>query len=208
MKRVKVFLTAKSGKAVAFVFLSVLALCLFVLVIDLSIKGSVSKLIDDETKINGDTTCDAVVVLGAGLKIDGTPSDMLADRLTVGVELYKKGVGKKILLSGDRSDGHDEVGAMKKYITELGVPEEDILIDEKGYSTYESITRLEEFGIRKAVIVTQKYHLYRALYTARQKGIDVSGVPSDMRQYKKELHRNTRETFARIKDAILCMKED
>ena len=108
---------------------------------------------------------DCIVVLGAGLKADGTPSHMLEDRIKVGVDVMKATGIKYILMSGDKSgEYYDEPAAMKKYAESLGIEADRILIDEKGYSTYESMTRVkDEYGFDRVVVITQKYHLHRAL---------------------------------------------
>lgn len=149
-----------------------------------------------------DGSFDCIVVLGAGVKIDGTPSDMLADRLRVAVELYKKGCSDRIFLSGDRSgEDYDEVGAMKRYCLAKGVPEESIICDEIGFSTFESVYNLKQYGeFDSAVIVTQEYHLYRAVYIAKSMGIDAEGVSSSIRSYRGQFARDVREAFARVKD--------
>ena len=113
---------------------------------------------------------DCILVLGAGLRQDGSPSDMLSDRLDVAIELYNEGVSEVIVLSGDRSGfDYDEVTAMADYCIENGIPESAIVEDGKGYSTYESILNLKNNGgYEKIVVVTQKYHLYRAIYMAQK----------------------------------------
>ena len=148
---------------------------------------------------------DCILILGAGLHPDGTPSDMLADRLAIGVELYVAGVSDVILVSGDRSgEDYDEVSAMEKYCLDNGVPAEAIVKDGAGYSTYESIKNIAD-GSRygRVVVVTQKYHLYRALYIAEKLGIESVGVSADERSYAGQWVRDAREVAARMKDAIL-----
>lgn len=115
---------------------------------------------------------DCILVLGAGLKSDGTPSYMLADRLDAGVALYHAGAAPKLLLSGDHGKKYyDEVNAMKKYVLECGVPEEDIFLDFAGFSTYDSMYRAKAiFQVNTVIVVTQKYHQHRALYLAEKLG--------------------------------------
>ena len=146
---------------------------------------------------------DCILVLGAGLYPDGSPSDMLADRLNVAIDLYEKGVSEVIVLSGDRSEdlNYDEVGAMKKYCLDRGIPAEAIEMDGKGYSTYESITNLKNSGkYKNIVIVTQKYHLYRAIYIAEKLGISADGANSTLKKYSGQGARGIREIGARTKD--------
>ncbi len=150
---------------------------------------------------------DCILVLGAGIKDDGTPSDMLQDRLTTAVGLYKLGYSDTLLLSGDRSGDHyDEVAAMKKFCIENGIPEESIVCDGEGYSTYESVFNMRSMEIYgKVIIVTQEYHLSRAVYMAERMDIEVNGISADVRSYRGQFARDIRESFARIKDIIKVM---
>ena len=145
---------------------------------------------------------DCILVLGAGLKPDGSPSDMLRDRLAFACDLWEEGVSDTVLVSGDRaSESYDEVTAMKNYLLVHGVPEEAILEDPKGYSTSESLKRAKDvFGYENVVVVTQRYHLYRALYIAQKTGLDAKGVNSDPYTYRGQVLRDIREFAARIKD--------
>ncbi len=150
---------------------------------------------------------DCIIILGCGVKDDGRPSDMLYDRIITGVELYKKGIAPRILMSGDhgRTD-YDEVGTMKKYAVDMGVPEDAVFCDHAGFSTYESMVRATKvFGIENAVVVTQSYHLYRALFDAESFGIDAYGVSADVRRYLGQTNRNIREIIARNKDFLFCV---
>lgn len=150
---------------------------------------------------------DCILVLGCLVKSDGTPSDMLSDRLTRGIELYNEGVSSKILMSGDHGrEDYDEVGAMKRYAVNAGIDSGDVFMDHKGFSTYDSIYRAKEvFGAKRIVIVTQKYHLYRALYIAEELGIEAYGVASDYYTYSGQTARDFREVLARNKDFVICM---
>lgn len=145
---------------------------------------------------------DCIVVLGCLVRDDGSLSIMLSDRLNRGIDLYFKGAAPKILMSGDHGQAnYDEVNAMKKYAIESGVPSEDVFMDHAGFSTYESIYRAKEiFGADKIIIVTQEYHLYRALYIADKLGIEAYGVSSDYREYTGQSIRDFREILARCKD--------
>ena len=106
-------------------------------------------------------------------------------------------------MSGDRSEGYDEVGAMQREAERLGVPEDKILIDPKGYSTYESIFNLlQQYKGKKVLIVTQKYHLYRALYIAEKLGVEAYGVSANLRSYTKQFKYDMREILARVKDVF------
>ncbi len=147
---------------------------------------------------------DCILVLGCMVKSDGTPSTMLEDRLIRGVELYTLGAAPKLLMSGDHgSDDYNEVGTMKQYAIDRGVPSEDIFMDHAGFSTYESMYRAKEiFGVEKMIIVSQGYHLYRALYIAEELGIEAYGVSADLRPYVGQFGRELREVLARCKDVL------
>ena len=149
---------------------------------------------------------DCVIVLGAGLQSDGSPSHMLEDRIKVGVDAFNKVSAGCILMSGDRSgNSYDEPAAMRKYAEELGVDPSLILVDNEGYSTYESIIRAREiYGFDRILVVTQDYHLCRALYIADKNGIDAYGVSADLRTYRGQLMRDVREILARSKDFFMC----
>lgn len=149
---------------------------------------------------------DCILILGAGIWGD-KPSPMLQDRLDEGVKLYKEGIASKIIMSGDHGrEEYDEVNIMKEYAIEQGVPSEDIFMDHAGFSTYESIYRAKEiFDADNIVIVTQEYHLYRALYIADKLNINAYGVNSDPRKYNGQTFRELREILARNKDFINCI---
>ena len=150
---------------------------------------------------------DCIIVLGAGVRADGTPSAMLQDRLDKAVELYENGVSDKIIVSGDhREKYYDEVNTMKNYMIEKGVPSEAIFMDHAGLSTYDSMYRaVNIFGVKSAVIVTQKYHMYRALYDASALGIDAYGVAAKDVTYSGQTYRELREIAARVKDIAYCI---
>lgn len=173
-----------------------------VFVINGIVKGSVKNNIitEDEAKELGDVDC--ILVLGCGVKANGEPSDMLEDRLLCGIGLYNGKAAPKLLMSGDHgSPEYDEVNTMKNFAKDKGVPSVDIFMDHAGFSTYESIYRAKEiFGVDEVIIVTQKYHLYRALYIAEKLGVEAHGVPSDYREYAGQGIRDIREILARDKD--------
>lgn len=150
---------------------------------------------------------DCILVLGAGVRADGSPSHMLEDRLIVGCQLYENGVSDYILLSGDHGQAeYDEVNAMKEYMIKKGIPREPLFLDHAGFSTYESLYRAKEiFGAEKVIIVTQSYHLYRALYLAEALGLDAVGASADLRTYVGQSMRETRELAARVKDFIYSL---
>ena len=150
---------------------------------------------------------DCILVLGAGLKPDGSPNLMLGERIQTGVDLYKAGVAPKLLMSGDHSrSDHDEVNAMKDAAKAQGVPSEDIFMDHAGFATYDSFYRAGAvFGVKKVVVVTQAYHLPRALWIARALGLEAVGVACDTRRYAGQFNRDVREILARDKDFFKCI---
>ena len=145
---------------------------------------------------------DAIVVLGASVFADGTPSGILRDRLDDGIALYKEGVAPKLIMSGDNSTvSYNDVQVMKDYAISQGVPSYDIFCDHAGFSTYESMYRAKHvFGAERIVVATQTYHLYRALYAAQGLGLESLGVASDYHDYSKQLQYDLREIPARTKD--------
>ncbi len=157
-------------------------------------KGDKTIITSEESQNLKDVDC--IIVLGCYVKEDGTPGNILADRLRTGVELYKKGVAPKIIMSGDHSsDEYNEVASMKKFAVDMGVASEDIFMDHAGFSTYETMYRAKEvFSAEKVVIVTQQYHLYRSVYIAEKLGMKGYGVASS---FKLE---QSREILARCKD--------
>lgn len=173
-----------------------------VLGINLWVTGSVSCRILTQEQAAFIEDVDCVVVLGCQVRSDGSPSHMLEDRLKRSVALYEAGAAPKLLMSGDHGTvTYDEVNAMKRYALEAGVPSEDVFMDHAGFSTYETVYRAKEiFGADKVIIVTQQYHLYRALYIAQALGIEAYGVAADYRQYSGQFARDLREVLARVKD--------
>ncbi|MBO4217788.1 MAG: YdcF family protein [Clostridia bacterium] len=150
---------------------------------------------------------DYILVLGCGLNPDRTPGGMLSDRIEKAIELYRE-YGGRLLMSGDNtSPYYDEPGAMKRMAVEYGVPPEDIVTDPLGTSTAESVYRAkEEFGAERIVIVTQKYHLYRAVYLAQSAEMEVVGVKADGDGFRVGLSRLARETAARVKDFFPALR--
>lgn len=189
-----------------FIFIGIV-IVLMVLGINLYMKQSVAKniLTVEESK---DLNADCIIVLGAGVRPDGNPTWMLEDRIIVGDQLYEAGASEKLLMSGDHGrEEYDEVNTMKNYSMGEGVPSEDIFMDHAGFETYDTIYRAKEvFGAKKVVIVTQKYHLYRALYIAKSFGMEAYGVSADLRDYSKmQYYRELREWLARVKSFGKCI---
>ncbi len=149
---------------------------------------------------------DCALVLGAQVWASGL-SNMLEDRVLTGISLYEAGATDRLLMSGDHGrKNYDEVNSMKRYAVDKGVPADDIFMDHAGFSTYESMYRAKAiFQVDSALIVTQKYHLYRAVFLARAMGIDAWGVAADLRPYRNELYNNARESLARVKDLFMAV---
>lgn len=152
---------------------------------------------------------DCVLVLGAGVWGD-TPSHMLEERLNRGIDVYKTGCTDRILMSGDHGrKNYDEVNVMKDFAKKQEIPTDNIFMDHAGFSTYESMYRARDiFQVKRVVIVTQKYHLYRAVHNARKLGLDAYGIAADG-QYNYDIfvrtYNNTREALARTKDFFWCI---
>ena len=184
----------------------IIIIVIIVLGINLYVKKSTSKQIIKENNCAKLSDVDCIIILGAGIWGD-KPSPMLEDRLLEGIKLYQNNVSDKIIMSGDHGrKEYDEVNIMKNYAIEKGIPSENIFMDHAGFSTYESIYRARDiFKAKKIVIVTQKYHLYRALYIANQLGIEAYGVGADPRQYVGAAYRELREILARDKDFVKCI---
>lgn len=168
------------------------------------VKSTESKILTAEESAElSDVDC--ILVLGAG--VHGTTlSHMLEDRVKTGISLYELGSAPKILMSGDHGqDDYDEVNAMKAYAKESGVPSEDIFMDHAGFSTYESMYRARDiFGCKKIIIISQKYHLHRAIYIAEYLGLEAYGVDSQLRPYAADtnIYNTIREFLARNKEFI------
>ena len=129
---------------------------------------------------------DCILVLGAGLRKDNSPSPILRERIDRGIGLYNSGAAPKLLMSGDHGRvGYNEVGVMKALAVEAGIPSEDVFMDHAGFSTYES--------------------LYRALYIADQLGLEAYGVGADVQRFYGQTTREMRESAARVKDFLYCM---
>lgn len=149
---------------------------------------------------------DAILVLGC--KVNGTnPSMMLGNRLDMAIKLYN-GMNTKLLLSGDHgTKEYDEVNAMRDYVLEQNINTHNVFLDHAGFSTYDSMYRAKEvFGIKKVIVVTQRYHLYRSLYIANELGIESYGVAADDIPYPMVNRKNEiREFLARNKDFVKVM---
>lgn len=150
-----------------------------------------------------DFQADGIIVLGCSVKKNGEPSLMLEDRVRAAASFYQAAKVPVMLVSGDHlREEYDEVTVMKELAVSFGVPEDAVCMDHTGLNTYDSIVHTRTFfgeGAR-VVIVTQRYHLYRALYLAEQLGLDAWGVSADLRPYHLQFKREIREIMARVKD--------
>jgi len=176
--------------------------------INLHMLLSVKDRVLDASEVDSlDTDC--ILVLGAGLRGNGTPSAILADRLDYAIDAYESGASDRLLMSGDHSRiDYDEVTAMKTYAIDRGIDPDAVFLDHAGFSTYESVYRARDiFCADRVLIVTQGYHLPRALYIAKALGIEAYGVASDARQYAYQPYYSVREVIARCKDFVYTVFE-
>lgn len=174
--------------------------------LNLWVTLSVRDTIMDAAQAGG---AECILVLGCGLKQDGTPGTYLQYRLDTAIGLYRQGAAPKLLMSGDHGrQSYDEVNAMKRYAVQHGVPAEDVFMDHAGFSTYESMVRAAKlFRCRQIIVVTQGFHLHRALYDAVQQGMKATGVIAqnfDGAGWKYNLYLQGRELMARCKDVFWC----
>ena len=201
------FFKSKAFKVCVILLLSV---CVLGAVALLSINAFVICSVDEKIIAANEAKCltdvDCIIVLGCRVYSDGTLSHMLNDRMEVGSDLYfgmvENGNRTKILVSGDHgTPGYNEVEAMKRFAISTGVSSSEVFMDHAGFSTYESIYRAKEiFDAKKIVIITQNYHLYRALYIADALGVEAYGVSADLRSYRGQIKYDLREILARNKD--------
>lgn len=157
--------------------------------------------------VGNDSKVQAVIVLGAKVYNDEILSQIYHDRIQTALELYRNGNTEKILISGDHGQKeYDEVNAAKDFLLGHGVPGDDIFLDHAGFDTYDSMYRARAvFDVKDAIIVTQAFHLPRAIYIARKLGIDVYGVSADKMLYSDAIWNNIRESLARVKAIIDVM---
>jgi vancomycin permeability regulator SanA len=200
----------RTGFAARAVSVALLAAILFIsgiIYLNRIVIGASGDRIITETEALSLKDVDCILILGAGVYANKYPSAMLEDRLAEGVSLYKLGVSNRLLMTGDNSRvDYNEVKVMKDFAVKSGVPPEHVFQDHAGFSTYESLYRARDvFTARKIIIVTQNYHIYRALYIARSLGLDAYGVCADPRAYAGQAFRECREVLARAKDVFGCI---
>ena len=201
--KTKKFLIVTAVVAAALTLLGIAA----VFGINAWVKGSVEEQLLSVEAAGKLEDVDCIVVLGCQVREDGSLSHMLRDRLLTALEVYEAGAAPKLLMSGDHGQKeYDEVNAMKSFAMENGIPSENIFMDHAGFSTYETVYRAKEiFGADKVVIVTQEYHLYRALYIAERMDMEAWGVAADRNRYAGQTQRDIREILARCKDFVMCI---
>jgi len=188
-----------------------LAAAIYVFGVNGYVKSAASPyILDRDTVIESGSVpvdADCIMVLGCGVDDYGRPKLLLRDRLDCGIELFDAGVAPKLLMSGDHGRvTYDEVNSMKSYATDTGISSSDVFMDHAGFSTYESMYRARDvFDVDTIIIVTQEYHLYRAVYNARALGLDAYGVACDKREYYGQIWMDLREILARNKDFLYCL---
>ena len=199
------FLHSTAFKIIA----AVVAVAAFVLAIVAATNAyTVLSTRDDVHRVSyyADKHLDGIVVLGAAVQPDGTPSDILADRLEVAADLYKTGAADSVIVTGSSEGSYNEPEAMRDYCVHLGVPRDAILLDPEGYDTYASMWNARyTFDLKSAIVVTQAYHLYRALATADGLGIETYGVAADKGDYDDQTLYSVREILSRTVDAIFTL---
>lgn len=174
---------------------------LAVLAINLIVKGSSEEFIITAEQA-ADMDADCIIVLGAMVYGNGSMSTILQDRVDCGIELFEAGVSERLLMSGDHGrNGYDEVGTMKEYAVGAGIEPDCVFEDHAGFDTYSSMYRAKEvFCAKKVIIVTQEFHIYRAIYLARSMGLEAYGVICDRHDYAYRVRNELRESLARVKD--------
>lgn len=173
-----------------------------ILLIDYSVEKTAKQLIQETAP---QQPVDCIIVPGA-LVIDDRPSLMLKDRLDQALKLYQENWSDRILVSGDHGQKHyDEVSVMRQYLVDHGVPPEHVFMDHAGFDTYDTLYRARDvFKVQRAVVVTQDFHLRRALYIGYNLDLDLTGVASDLRTYQKIKYYRLREYPARVKAFFEC----
>lgn len=210
----------KSLRKLLHIFIAVCMVALFVLLVNRLIivrKEAKNERTEDAIAAESEKIAageiekyDAIVVPGASVNKDRTPSAMLKNRLDTAIRLWKMGVAEKILVTGDHRPGeYDEVDVMWEYLVVANVPEEVILRDYAGFSTYESMYHAAvEYQLHRIITVTQQYHLYRAMYIADSWDVEVTGVAAEnVGNVFGRFYRTLREIFACVKDINYCYQK-
>ena len=187
--------------------LGVLCLAVAILFVSVNarvIRSSSPRLISADAATNLENV-DCILVLGSSVQPNGTLNRVVRERVDTALALYESGVSERLLMSGDHGKvNYDEVNAMKQYCVDKGVNLDVIFLDHAGFNTYDSIYRAKAiFGVQKMIIVSQEYHLYRAVYIANKLGIEAYGVAAEQ-EADTALITNLRESVARVKDYFSC----
>ncbi|MDD3504794.1 MAG: ElyC/SanA/YdcF family protein [Eubacteriales bacterium] len=197
----------KLAKALLLIFAVLVVLAVIVVaIINLHVKAKTSDRVYVVSTVPRDNY-DAALVLGCGVYNNEYPSPLLRERLDAAVELFHEGVVNKLIMSGDHGqDNYNEVAVMKQYAIDEGVPSEAIFMDHAGFSTYESVFRARDIFMADSVlIVSQEYHVYRALYVAEALGLEAYAVSADKTRLSGQTARDLREILARNKDFIFSI---
>lgn len=197
----------KLAKALLLIFAVLVVLAVIVVaIINLHVKAKTSDCVYVVSTVPRDNY-DAALVLGCGVYNNEYPSPLLRERLDAAVELFHEGVVNKLIMSGDHGqDNYNEVAVMKQYAIDEGVPSEAIFMDHAGFSTYESVFRARDIFMADSVlIVSQEYHVYRALYVAEALGLEAYAVSADKTRLSGQTARDLREILARNKDFIFSI---
>lgn len=188
------------------VAIMVIITVIVITIINLHVKAKTSDRVYVVSTVPRDDY-DAALVLGCGVYNNEYPSPLLRERLDAAVELFHEGVVNKLIMSGDHGqDNYNEVAVMKQYAIEEGVPSEAIFMDHAGFSTYESVFRARDIFMADSVlIVSQEYHVYRALYVAEALDLEAYAVSADKTRLSGQTARDLREILARNKDFIFSI---
>lgn len=180
--------------------------CVLVLAVDSYVAAIGRKAILLFDELSGQPQYDCVIVPGALVYDSGRPSAMLRDRLDMAVRIYESGVTDRILVSGDHGRvDYNEVGVMRQYLLDAGIPAEHVFMDHAGFDTYDTLYRAQLiFGVRRAVITTQDFHLIRALYIGQQLNLDLLGVDCGYVFSSEKSRYRVREYPARFKAFLDC----
>lgn len=178
---------------------------LFVLSVNINIVVNTSDSIYDISELDQiDNDYDCILILGAGVRKDGTATPMLNDRLMSGISAFESNKSHIVFVTGDSEyASYTETVTMKNVLVSNGIGENAIISDGYGLSTYESIWRAKNvYGFKKILIISQKYHLHRAVYIAEKLGLYADGLDAALQKYSKQPIYSLREYLARIKDLI------
>ena len=183
-----------------------IAMAVLVFLADARVNAQGAAQIRTLDELSGQPSFDCVIVPGALVYDNGRPSSMLQDRLDMAIQIYQNGLTDRILVSGDHGQAdYNEVGVMRQYLLEAGIPEEHIFMDHAGFDTYDTVYRAQSiFGVRRALITTQDFHLIRALYIGRQLGLDLQGTDCGYNHATEKARYRIREYPARFKAFLDC----